>query len=114
MRNSKDRSKIPSFHTTEQVQEFWNTHSVTQFEGKLREVPVNVRLKSVQHQVGIEPSLIARLRRIARARGLSTESLVNLWLHEKVSATIRKQRDSAIGGQPSVGLSHLPKLRADG
>ena len=90
MKNSRDRSKIPSFHTTEEVQEFWDTHSVTEFEDKLREVPVDVRLKSVQHQVAIEPSLLARLRRIARARGLSTESLVNLWLHEKVTATIRK------------------------
>ena len=90
MSRSKGRTKIPSFRTIEGVQEFWDKHSVTDFEDRLHEVPVNVRLRSVQHLVAVEPSLLARLRQVARARGLSTESLVNLWLHEKLTAVQKK------------------------
>jgi hypothetical protein len=58
-------STIPSFRTTDEVQDFWDKHSVTEFEDKLREVPVSVSLESTKHLVAIEPSLIARVRRIA-------------------------------------------------
>jgi len=34
--------------------------------------------------IAIAPDLLVRLRALAHARGLSTESLANLWLQEQV------------------------------
>jgi hypothetical protein len=34
--------------------------------------------------VAVDPDLLAEVRQAAHARGLSTESLVNLWLKERL------------------------------
>lgn len=38
--------------------------------------------------VAIEPQLLAAVREMAAQRGLSTETLVNLWLQQRVQAVI--------------------------
>jgi len=43
-------------------------------------------VRARKHYVAVDADLINRVRRAAAARGLSTQSLVNLWLQEKVGA----------------------------
>jgi hypothetical protein len=39
---------------------------------------------AMRHAVAVEAQLLAALARVAATRGVSTETLVNLWLQEKV------------------------------
>lgn len=80
----KKRSKIPSFKSLEAFQEFWDKHDLTEFDRQLREVSFEVDLRARRHLVSVDPDLMRRVRQVAREKGLSTESLVNLWLQEKV------------------------------
>lgn len=41
-------------------------------------------LRVRRHYIAIDPDLLARLRTVASGRGLSAESLANLWLQERL------------------------------
>jgi hypothetical protein len=45
---------------------------------------VQFDLHARRHYIAIDPDLLNRLRDTAAARGLSTESLANLWLQERL------------------------------
>jgi hypothetical protein len=62
--------------------EFWDTHDATDFDEQTHEVSIEFDLRSRRHYIAIEPDLLAQLRKAAMARGVSTESLANLWLQE--------------------------------
>lgn len=64
--------------------EFWDTHDATDFEAQTYQVEFEFDPRSRHHYIAIDPDLLARLRGEAAARGLSIESLANLWLQERV------------------------------
>ena len=64
--------------------DFWDAHDATDFDDQTHEVPVEFDLRSRRHYIAIDPEVLARLRDAASARGLSAESLANLWLQERV------------------------------
>ncbi|HJW83966.1 MAG TPA: hypothetical protein VJ754_06650 [Anaerolineae bacterium] len=46
--------------------------------------PINSQAPIPSFTLAIDPEVLARLRDAASARGLSAESLANLWLQERV------------------------------
>jgi hypothetical protein len=81
----KDKvSSISRSSTIEEMAEFWDTHDVTDFEDETYEVEMDFDLQFRSHYVAIDPNLLEGLRKVAASRGLSTESLINLWLQEKL------------------------------
>jgi predicted DNA binding CopG/RHH family protein len=64
--------------------EFWDTHDATDFEDQTHPAEFEFDLRSRRHHIAIDPDLLTRLRDVAAARGLSAESLANLWLQERV------------------------------
>lgn len=75
---------IPEFDTLEDIAEFWDTHSTADYEDVTHEVHFEVKLPSRQKPVRLLPELGETLEVIARTRGVSLETLVNVWLTEKV------------------------------
>ena len=88
MKRSKTPS-IPQFETIEEFQEFWDSHDLSDYWEKLKEVSFEVDIKSRINLVAVEPHLLAKVRRQAKARGISPQSLVNIWLSEKVLKSAR-------------------------
>ena len=84
MANEANVSSISKSRTLEEMAEFWDTHDAADFDDQTHEVEISFDLRSRRHYIAIDPDLLVRLRALARARGLSTESLVNLWLQEHV------------------------------
>ena len=68
-----------------EMAEFWDTHDATEYEDQTYEVDIEFNLKTRRHYVAIDPDVLARLREQATKRGISLESLANLWLQEKVA-----------------------------
>jgi hypothetical protein len=91
MRKSKKINPIPeTFENLEEASRFWDTHDAGDYEEYLR--PVDETLE-VSHElpqaVLLERSLSERLKKVARKKGISLETLVNLWLEERVSIADR-------------------------
>ena len=81
----QQRDPIPeNFSSYEEATEFWDAHSVADYWDHTREVK-GVKLNLVRRHFRIDAKLARKIDRIARQRGISAETLVNLWLQEKAS-----------------------------
>lgn len=82
-----DANKISSISeaaTIEEMGAFWDTHDFTEFDTDMPDVPL-----SIARTVQIEAELLVALERHAHLRGVSLETLVNLWLQQRLSDEAR-------------------------
>lgn len=77
-------SSISQSRSLAEMAEFWDTHDATDFDDETHEVDMTFDLDVRRHYVAIDPDLLNDLRQVATARGLSTESLIHLWLQERL------------------------------
>lgn len=77
-------SSISGSRSIEEMAEFWDTHSLADYEDQTYEVEMTFEPSARRSLVGIEPELMDELRRIARQRQISTQTLVNVWLQQRV------------------------------
>ena len=77
-------SNISQSQSIAEMATFWDEHDATEFEDQTNEVDIIFDLAVRRHYVAIDPTLLQKLQQTAVARGLNTESLVNLWLQERL------------------------------
>lgn len=68
----------------EAAAEFWETHGLADYWDQTHEVDFDVDLQRRVVLVPLEHDLANQLAALARQQGLSTETLVNLWLSERL------------------------------
>jgi predicted DNA binding CopG/RHH family protein len=93
MKKGRKRKRDPlpeQFNSAEEAGEFWDTHSGADYEEHMKEAHFEVELKHRAHDVRVMDNLLREVRKIARQRGVATETLVNIWLQEKVAAASRR------------------------
>ncbi|MFP4394319.1 MAG: CopG family antitoxin [Anaerolineales bacterium] len=84
--DANKRDPIPDeFESIEAAAEFWDTHSLADYEDQLQEVAIDVRAQR-RRRVTLAPEVWERVAAQARIRGISPETLVNLWLIEHAQA----------------------------
>jgi len=81
--NDTQATSISKARTLEEIAEFWDTHSLDDYWDQTHEVEFEVRALR-RRRVTLDPDIYARLEAQAQARGLSPETLVNLWLAERL------------------------------
>ena len=86
----KDKSSISKASSYQEIGEDWDTHDAGEIWDETKEVKFEVDLKSDVFYYAVETSLSAKLHTIAERRGVSAETLVNLWLQEKVNQEAAK------------------------
>lgn len=85
MVDSEVRDQIPEqFDTIEEAAEFWDSHDLADYWDLTEEVEFEVNLQRRRYLVALDPELAEKLAAAAHQRGLSTETLVNLWLSERL------------------------------
>lgn len=87
---SENVSSISKAGSYEEMAEFWDTHSTVDYDDDTYEVEITFDSAARRTWVGIEPELLMELRQIARERRISTQTLVNLWLSQRVTE-LKKQ-----------------------
>lgn len=74
-------STISQADTDEKIGEFWDTHDFTEFDD-----PAAPDSKfEILRVVPIEAELFTALEKQAQKRGVQVETLVNLWLQQKLA-----------------------------
>ena len=66
-----------------EIAEFWDTHSLDDYWDKTREVEFEMTAQR-RRRVIVESQIYKELETEARLRGIVPETLVNLWLAEKL------------------------------
>lgn len=75
-----NRSSISKADSLEKMGEFWDKHDFTEFDDpSAPDVEFHVTVA-----ISVEPDLLSEIEELAHLRGISAETLVNLWLKEKV------------------------------
>lgn len=90
MRDDKSSPKdvLPdSFDTLDELADFWDRHSTADYEDVMEPVEVEIDLASNKVYCPVARDLLQQVRRQAHQQGISTETLVNLWLQEKLRAS---------------------------
>ncbi len=90
-KSKKKRDPLPEqFANAEEAGEFWDNHSGADYEDYMQPANFEVDLKCSVKEVRVADQVYGDLRKIAHQQGIATETLVNLWLQEKVAANIRQ------------------------
>lgn len=80
-----DDKKIPKFDSYEEMAAFWETHSLADYWDQTESVDFDFAPEARrQYLVGVDREVLARVQRLARTRGVSIESLVNLLLEQRL------------------------------
>ena len=95
-KSKKQRDAIPeSFASIEEAAEFWDSHSTADYDDLMHDVHFNVDFQRRIFLVPIEGKLAKEITAIAEREGLALETLVNLWLQEKLTAIASNQLTAA-------------------
>ena len=81
----KNKKKISKLRSYEELGEFWDTHSLADYWDTTTEVHFHVDIKGRNKLIAIDDNLSQKISNIDRKRGISPETLINLWLQEKLS-----------------------------
>ena len=76
-------TSISKASTLEEIADFWDTHSLADYWDQTHEVEFEVRAKR-RRRITLVPEVYTRIEAQARKRGILPETLVNLWLVERL------------------------------
>ena len=80
----KSKSSTSKARSYAEIGEFWDKHDLTDYWGKTRKVEFDVDIESEVNYYPVERDLSEKIQAVARKRGVSSDTLVNLWLEQKV------------------------------
>jgi len=73
-------SSISKSNSLEKIGEFWDTHDFTDYDTDTPDIEFKVTCA-----IPVELDLLSSVEKQAKIRGVSVETLVNLWLQQKLS-----------------------------
>lgn len=81
-----DRPHMPETGSESEIGEFWDSHDLADYWDLTEPAEFEV-LPTGRHRylVALDATVLQRVQRVAHQRGISTESLVNLLLEQRLS-----------------------------
>ena len=80
----KNRSSISKAQSHEEIGEFWDTHDLADSWDETKAAEFEVELESELTYYAVDNRLSAEIQTFAKQRGVSPDTLLNLWLQEKL------------------------------
>jgi hypothetical protein len=84
------KTPISKAGTYQEIGAFWDEHDATEF-GEQTEVKFDVNIKSQRKYYPLDGHLSLKIKQIAEERGISEETLLNLWVQEKINQASTQQ-----------------------
>jgi hypothetical protein len=83
MAKSKPKTR-PHFRSLDELVKFFDTHDLGEYWDEMPEVHFEVDIKRRTHLFALDAELADKLTEIAKSRQMSSDSLLNAWLKEKI------------------------------
>ena len=80
----KNRSSISKAGSYKEIGAYWDTHDSGEVWDKSKKVKFDVQIETEATYYAVEKSLSEKIQSIARQQGVSSDTLVNLWIQQKV------------------------------
>jgi hypothetical protein len=81
---NEGKSSISQAQSYKDMGEFWDTHDLTEYWEQTEPAEFEVDIQSEVTYYAVDSALSAKLADVAWQRGISVETLLNLWLQEKL------------------------------
>jgi hypothetical protein len=75
---------LPEFDSTAELVDFFETHDLGDYWKQMPEADFEIKIKRRKHLIALEDDVVAKVTRIAKAKKVSSEALINTWLKEKL------------------------------
>ena len=87
MKENKDEqvSSISTAQTLDVIADYWDAHSLDDHWDEIHEVNFQVRMMR-KCRVTLTPEIYEKIEKQAQEQGILPETLVNLWLSERLNA----------------------------
>ena len=79
-----NRSSLSQASSYEEIGDFWDSHDLTGYWEQTHPVEMEFDLQSERSYYSIARDLAHQIESIAHSQGVSSATLINLWLQEKV------------------------------
>jgi hypothetical protein len=79
------RNKLPKFDSLDKLVQYFDTHDMGNYWQDLPEAHFEIDIKTRTHVFALDEDLAERLTQIARTKRVSSKTLINKWLREKVA-----------------------------
>jgi len=81
---NKGRSSLSRAKSYKEIGDFWDTHNLSDFWDKTSEAEFEVDIKSETTYYAVDKTLSEKIQAIAQKQGVSADTLINLWIQEKL------------------------------
>lgn len=82
---SEPKSAISQGRSYEEIGEYWSRGDAGEIWDRTAAAEFEVDIKAEKRYYPVERVLSQRISRLAEAQGVSSETLINLWLQEKLA-----------------------------
>lgn len=80
----KDKSSVSQATTYKEIGGFWDTHDLADFWDKTKQASFEVDIESEVTYYAVDKILSEKIQAIAQKRGVTADTLINLWVQEKL------------------------------
>ena len=80
----KAKTPISKAGSYKKIAEYWDTHDLANVWGKTRTTRFKVDIQSEVTYYSLDKALSKQVQSVARDRGISADTLINLWVQEKL------------------------------
>jgi hypothetical protein len=89
----KNKAKtLPRSKSVKELVDFFEAHDMGDYWEKMPEAHFEVNIKKRKHLVALEEDIVDKLTEIAKLKKVSSESLINAWLKDKIRRTTKIQK----------------------
>jgi len=81
---SESKSSISLARSYQEIGEFWDTHDLADYWDQTEPVDFEVDIQSEATYYALDRRLSQMLAQVAEERGVSSETLLNIWVQEKL------------------------------
>jgi len=83
---------MPRSNSVKGLVDFFETHDMGDYWEKMPEAHFDVNIKRRKHLVALEEDIVDKLTEIAKSKKVSSESLINAWLKDKIRRVTKIQK----------------------
>ncbi len=80
----KSKTSLSRASSYREIGEFWETHDLSDFWEQTKPVEFEVDIQTEKSYYPLERDLAVEVDKIAQQQGVSVETLLNLWVKEKL------------------------------
>lgn len=81
---SQNKTSISKKSSYQEIGEFWDNHDLSDFWDQTKPVEFEVNIQRQRIYYPIDKKLSDNVLELAKRRGISAETLINLWVSEKI------------------------------